>query len=283
MARAVQGVGGALITPNTLALLAANFAEGQPRNRALAVYSAVAMSGASIGLIVGGILTTWATWRWALFVNLPIGAAIVALTPRWILGTARRPGHLDLPGALTSTLGMGALVYGLIEAGSGGWNEPTFLALGLGLVLLAAFLVIERREHQPVLPLHLLGERSRLAAYATLFLIPGSVFGAFFFLTQFLQDVRGFGPLGAGLAFLPQTGATVAAVRLAPRLVSRYGAGRVLVAGAVLILTGVTWLTRIQAGSDYATAILVPLVLIGVGAGLELPATQRHHPGGRRR
>ena len=118
-----------------------------------------------------------------------------------------------------------------------------------------------------MLPLHLFDDRRRVAAYATLFLIPGAVFGTFFFLTQFLQDIRGFGPFGAGLAFLPQTGATIAAVRVAPRLVARYGPGRVLTAGGIAILTGVTWLTRISAGSEYVTAVLVPLVLIGIGAG----------------
>jgi EmrB/QacA subfamily drug resistance transporter len=266
-ARAIQGVGGAMITPNTLALLAASFGEGAARNRALAVYSAVAMSGASIGLIVGGVLTTWATWRWALFINVPIGIAIVALTPRAIRSTERRPGRLDIPGGVSSTLAMGAIVYGLIRAGSNGWDGATFLALAAGLILLAGFLVIERRESQPVLPLHLLRERTRLAAYATLFLIPGSVFGAFFFLTQFLQDVRGFGPLGAGLAFLPQTIATVSAVRVAPRLMTRFGPGRVLSLGGLLILAGVTWLTRITATSDYVTSLLVPLILIGMGAG----------------
>jgi EmrB/QacA subfamily drug resistance transporter len=266
-ARAIQGVGGAMITPNTLALLAANFGEGPSRNRALAVYSAVAMSGASIGLIVGGVLTTWASWRWALLVNVPIGLAIVALTPRWIMGTARRPGRLDLLGGVTSTIAMGAIVYGLIHAGSGGWDGETFLTLGAGIALLAVFLWIERRATQPVLPLHMFDDVRRVAAYATMFLVPGSVFGAFFFLTQFLQDIRGFGPFGAGLAFLPQTGATILAVRVAPRLVARYGPGRVLTAGGVLILAGVAWLTRISADSEYLTSVLVPLVLIGAGAG----------------
>ncbi len=266
-ARAVQGVGGAMITPNTLALLAANFGEGPSRNRALAVYSAVAMGGASIGLIVGGVLTTWASWRWALLVNVPIGLAIVLLTPRWIRGTDRRPGPLDVPGALTSTLAMGAIVFGLINAGSGGWDAQTLLTLGTGVALLGLFLLLERRQTRPVLPLHLLRDTRRLAAYATLFLIPGSVFGSFFFLTQFLQGVRGFEPFAAGLAFLPQTGATITAVRLAPRLIARFGPGRVLTAGGILILAGVSWLTRISAGSDYLTGILVPVVLIGAGAG----------------
>jgi EmrB/QacA subfamily drug resistance transporter len=266
-ARAVQGVGGAMITPNTLALLAANFGEGPSRNRALAVYSAVAMGGASIGLIVGGVLTSWASWRWALLVNVPIGLVIVSLVPRWITGTPRRPGPLDVPGAATSTIGMGAVVYGLINAGANGWDADTFFALGAGIVLLAVFLLIERRQSRPVLPLHLLDDRRRLAAYATLFLIPGSVFGSFFFLTQFLQDVRGFDPFGAGLAFLPQTGATILAVRLAPRLMARFGPGRLLTAGGFLILAGVAWMTRIAADSAYVPSIVLPLVLIGAGAG----------------
>ncbi len=266
-ARAVQGIGAALATPNTMALLATNFEEGPPRNRALSAYSAVAMGGASVGLVVGGILTTYASWRWALFINLPIGAAIVFLAPRLLEDTERRPGRLDLVGALTSTAAMGLIVFGLIRAGSNGWDGGTFAALTAGLVLLALFLVAEARAAQPIVPLHLLRNGRRLGAYLNMLLLPSAIFGPFFFLTQYLQDVRGFAPLQAGLAFLPQTFATVLAVRLAPRLLVRFGAIRLLLAGGVLIVAGVAWLSRLTPDGAYATSILVPLMLIGVGVG----------------
>ena len=266
-ARAIQGIGAAMVTPNTMALLATNFEEGPPRARALSVYSAVAMGGASVGLVVGGILTTYATWRWSMFINLPIGAAIAFLAPRLLEDTERRPGRLDLPGALVSTVAMGSIVFGLINAGSNGWDSLTVGALALGLALLAVFLWLESRASQPILPLHLLRNRHRVGAYLNTMLLPTAIFGPFFFITQYLQEVRGFEPLQAGLAFLPQTFATVAAVRLAPGLLARFGAVRLLIAGGLLIVSGVAWLSRIGPDASYAGSVLVPLVLIGTGVG----------------
>ncbi len=266
-ARAAQGIGGAMATPNTMALLATNFEEGPARHRALSVYSAVAMGGASVGLVIGGILTTYATWRWAMFINLPIGVAVAFLAPRLLDDTERRPGRLDLPGALTSTLAMSSIVFGLINAGSNGWDSLTFGALGAGLALLAVFLLIETRAEQPVVPIHLLRNRQRVGAYLNTMLLPTAIFGPFFFITQYLQEVRGFEPVQAGLAFLPQTFATVAAVRLAPRLLARFGAVRLLLVGGVLIVSGVAWLSRIGPDGSYAGSILVPLMLIGAGVG----------------
>lgn len=266
-ARALQGVGGALATPNTMALLATNFREGRERNRALSVYSAVAISGASVGLVVGGILTTYASWRWSMFINVPIGLAIAWLAPQLIADTARRPGRADVAGALTSTLGMGAIVFGLIRAAANGWDGRTFASLGLGAAMLVAFVVVELRAAQPIVPLHLLRSRRRAGAYLNVLLLPGALFGTFFFMTQFLQEIRGFGPLEAGLAFLPQTFAAVAAVRVAPRIVARFGAPPLMLAGGVLAVAGVALLTTTQPASAYAPWILVPLVLVGAGYG----------------
>ena len=266
-ARGLQGVGGALTTPNALALLATSFAEGAPRNRALSVYTAVAMSGASIGLIVGGILTTYASWRWALLMNVPIGAAVAYAAPRLLADIGRRSGHIDVAGALTSTLGMAGVVFGLIRAGADGWDAETFAALGGGLALLVAFIVVELNASEPVVPIHLLRDRRRLGAYVNLLLLPTGIFGTFFFVTQFLQEVIGFDPLAAGLAFLPQTVATIVAVRRAPALIARFGAATVMIAGAVCVAAGVAWMTRIGPDSSYLVSIFVPLVLIGTGAG----------------
>jgi EmrB/QacA subfamily drug resistance transporter len=266
-ARGLQGVGAALATPNTMALLATNFEEGPARNRALSVYAAVAMGGASVGLVVGGVLTTYASWRWAMFINLPIGAAIAFLAPRFLDDTERRPGRLDATGALVSTLAMGSIVFGLIRAGSNGWDEGSFASLAAGVALLSVFLVIERQALQPIVPLHLLRNRRRIGAYLNMMLFPTAFLGPFFFLTQYLQETRGFAPLEAGLAFLPQTFATVLAVRVAPWLLARYGAVRLLLSGGALVATGVAALTRLTSATPYAPGILVPLMLIGTGVG----------------
>lgn len=266
-ARAVQGIGAAMTTPNTMALLATNFEEGPPRHRALSVYGAVAMLGASVGLVVGGILTTYASWRWSMFINLPIGVAIAMLAPRLLEDTERRPGRLDVLGALTSTLAMGTIVFGLIRAGSNGWDGPTFAALAIGLALLGLFGVLEMRAQQPIVPLHLLRDPRRVGAYLNVLLLPTAIFGPFFFITQYLQEVRGFEPLEAGLAFLPQTLATVVAVRFAPRMLARLGTVRMLLVGGALIVTGVAWLSRITPEASYVGSVLAPLALIGIGAG----------------
>ncbi len=266
-ARAVQGIGAAMTTPNTMALLATNFEEGPPRHRALSVYGAVAMLGASVGLVVGGILTTYASLRWSMFINLPIGVTIAVLAPRLLEDTERRPGRLDVLGALTSTLAMGTIVFGLIRAGSNGLDGPTFVALAIGLALLGLFGVLEMRAQQPIVPLHLLRDVRRVGAYLNLLLLPTAIFGPFFFITQYLQEVRGFAPLEAGLAFLPQTLATVLAVRVAPRLMARLGAVRMLLVGGALIATGVAWLSRITPEASYVGSVLAPLALIGIGAG----------------
>ncbi len=266
-ARALQGVGGAMATPNTMALLATNFPEGPSRNRALSVYSAVAISGASVGLIVGGILTTYLSWRWSMFVNLPIGTAVALLTPQLIEDTERRPGRVDAAGAVTSTVGMGMIVFGLIRAGSNGWDTTTLGSLGVGLALLALFLAVEMTAAQPIVPLHLLRLRRRVGAYLNMLLLPGALFGTFFFMTQFLQEVRGFGPLTAGLAFLPMTVTAVVAVRVAPRLVSRVGPVAVTVAGGLMALASVLLLSRLSATSQYAPDVLVPIAVLGWGWG----------------
>lgn len=267
-ARAAQGVGAALAAPGTLALIATNFPEGPRRNRALGVFSAVAGSGMVIGLILGGILTS-ASWRWGLFINVPIGAAVAALTPRYVGEPPRDSGRFDLAGALSSCLGTSALVFGFLRATDHGWTDPLSLgAFAAGAVLLAAFVLIESRARQPILPLRLLAHRDRAGAYLDMLIIPALMFNVFFFLTEFLQKVLGYGPFQAGLAFLPLAVMQLVSARTAPRLIARIGARPLIVTGILLITAGVVWLTRLSADTGYATGVLGPFLLFGTGVGL---------------
>ena len=268
-ARAVQGVGAAIAAPSTLALLTTTFREGRERTRAIAYYSAVAGGGGSVGLVLGGMLTDWISWRWGLFINVPVGLAVIALAPRFLPETPRRSGHFDLMGAITSTLGMTSLVYGFVRAASDGWGERwTVTSFAAGVLLLASFVQIERRAEQPITPLHLFADRQRLGAYIARLLVVGGMFSTFFFLTQFLQGVRGFSPLGAGLAFLPMTAVMFTMGRVVPQLVQRFGNLRLLLAGLVMAVAGIAWLSRVTAGTQYFPHIAIPLAMVGAGIGI---------------
>jgi EmrB/QacA subfamily drug resistance transporter len=268
-ARALQGVAAAIAAPSTLALLTTNFPEGEQRTRAIAAYAAVAGGGGSVGLVLGGMLTQWASWRWGLFVNVPVGLALVALAPRYLEETERRPGHFDLRGAATSTLGMSALVYGFVRAASDGWGDPvTFASFTAALTLLGAFVINEMHAEQPITPLRLFASRERVGAYVSRILVVGAMFSMFFFLTQYLQGARGFSPLGAGVAFLPMTLVMFGMVRMVPNLVARYGDGPLLLGGIAIAALGMTWLSRLSVTAPYLPDIAVPLVLLGVGMGM---------------
>ena len=268
-ARALQGVGGALASPAVLALVVGSFPEGRERTRALGVYSAVLMGGASLGLVLGGVITEWASWRWVLFVNVPVGILVVAVTPLFITESPRQPGRFDLVGALTSTGGMTALVYGFIRAASDGWADRTALAaFGVAAVLLATFLLTESRTAQPITPLRLFGSLSRSGSYLTRLLLVAGMFGMFFFLTQFVQEILGFSPLIAGVAFLPMTLTVFAVSRLAPRLMPRFGATRLMLAGMLPVIAGMAWLAQVSTGTSYLGGILGPMLLLGTGMGV---------------
>jgi predicted MFS family arabinose efflux permease len=268
IARAVQGLGGAIAAPATLALLSTNFEEGAPRTRALAAYSAVAGGGGSVGLVLGGLLTDLISWRAGLFINVPVGTALMLLAPRYLEETEPMPGRFDITGAITSTLGMTALVYGFVRAASDGWADPITLAsFSAGLALLAAFVVTERRAVHPITPLRLFSSRERSGAYAARMLLVGGMFSMFFFLSQYLQGVRGYSPLETGIAFLPMTLVMFSMVRVVPRLVQRIGNTQLLMAGVSLAAIGMTWLSRIDATTPFLPGIAVPLVMMGVGIG----------------
>jgi EmrB/QacA subfamily drug resistance transporter len=268
-ARAAQGVGGAIASPAVLALITASFTEGRERTRALSIYTAVAMGGGSLGLVLGGLITQWVSWRWVLFVNVPIGVAVVLTAPRFLPESERQPGRFDITGALTSTAGMTLLVYGFIQAASQGWsNRMAIGAFAVAAVLLTAFLVNESRARQPITPLRLFADRGRAGSYLTRLLLVAGMFGMFYFLTQFVQDILGFSPLGAGIAFLPMTAALFSVSRLSPRLLTRFGPKALMVAGLIPAVVGMAWLSRISPGSDYMSGVLGPMLLLGGGMGV---------------
>ncbi|GAA2760895.1 MFS transporter [Actinopolymorpha rutila] len=268
-ARAAQGIGAAIAAPSTLALLTSSFPEGPQRLRAIGLYSAVSSGGASVGLVLGGILTDWVSWRWSLFINIPIGVAIILLAPRFLPETERRQGHFDLAGAVTSTLGMSSVVYGLVRAASDGWSDTvTLVAFVLGAALLAAFVRTERRAEHPITPLRLFADRERSASYVARLLLVGGMFGMFFFLTQYLQGVRDYSPVKAGFAFLPMTVGLFAMVRIVPRLVPRLGGRRLMIVGTAVALTSMAFLSRLSSTSQYFPHIVVPMVFLGLGIGI---------------
>ena len=273
-ARAVQGAGGAVVAPTALALIATTFPEGPPRNRAMGVYAAMSVAGGAAGLLAGGLLVNYVSWRWVLFVNVPIGIAAALAALGVLPGTARRPGRFDLPGIVTGTGGVAALVYGLSNAattpdGKSHWGDATVVAaLTAGAVLLTAFAFIEARSSHALLPVRLLRSRDRLGAYLMMLGLGTTLFGVFFFLTLFVQNVWGYSPLKAGVAFLPLTAAVLMASAAATRLVPRTGARPLLLAGSVITAAGLYWLSRLTEHGTFAGGLLGPILVTGAGLGL---------------
>lgn len=268
-ARALQGVGGAIASPTSLALIATTFPEGPERNRAFGVFAGVSAGGGAVGLLAGGVLTEWLDWRWVLFVNVPIGLVIAVLAPRYIRESERHPGRFDLTGALTSTLGMASLVYGFIRASEEGWRDDlTLISFAAALVLLAAFVLVERRTSQPITPLRLFADRNRSGTYAIMLSLSAAMFGMFFFIVLFVQNVLHYSPVEAGLAFLPVAAAIAVGAGLSSSLLPRLGPKPFMVVGCLLTATGMAWLTLLDPGSSYLGGLLVPMLLFGIGMGL---------------
>src|SRR5499433_1936713 len=273
-ARAAQGAGAAMAAPTALSLIAVTFPTGPPRTRATAVYSAMAILGIVAGLIAGGLLVTYASWRWVMFVNVPIGLVVAALAARVLPETGRRGGRFDLPGALTATAGVALLVYGLSNAatspdGVSHWGDATVVdSLAASVVLLAAFAVIEIRSKRPLLPVRLLADRNRTGANLVMLCIGTAVFGMFFFLTVFLQSAWGYSALKTGVAYLPLMAGILVASGAAAQLVPRVGARPLLLAGAPATAAGLYWLSRLTEHGSYAGGVLGPMLVIAVGLGL---------------
>jgi MFS family permease len=216
-ARAVQGAGAAMAAPSTLALIAATFEEGRPRNKALAIFSGVSAGAGSLGLILGGVLTSGASWRWVLFINVPIGLAVMVLAPRFVPEPPRREGRLDLTGGLLSTAGLASLIYGFILIGEGAASAAAVAGLfAAAVVLLAVFFVVEARSSSPLMPLHLVLHRTRGLVYLVMLSVSAVVFGMFFFISQYAQNDLHYSALRTGLAFLPLTIAIFGFSRIMP-------------------------------------------------------------------
>ncbi len=274
-ARALQGVGAAIAAPSVLALLSTSAPDATARTKVLALFSAVSSAGGSIGLILGGLLTGYASWRWSLFINVPLGLLVLALVPRHVAETERQRGRFDVLGAVTATLGSAALVYGFIHAPDHGWTSAgTLSAFAVALVLLSTLVVHERRTPAPLLPAEVLRSRTRIGAIAVMALFIAAQFSLFFFLVQFMQAVLGFGALESGFAFLPLTLLIFATSRVTPRLVQRFGTRPLLLTGTLLVGAANLWLVGIGADSTYLGRLVLPLMLVGVGAGLTfMPVT----------
>jgi EmrB/QacA subfamily drug resistance transporter len=268
-ARVMQGVGGAIASPTALSLVTTTFPEGPERNRAFGVYAAVSGAGAAIGLILGGLLTQLLSWRWVLFVNVPIGALLLSVTPYVLHESDPSEGKLDLPGALTSTLGVGSLVFGFIHAASDGWSDPLTMASFIAaIILLAAFIFIESRSPQPLMPLRMFADRSRSSSYVVMLMIAAALFAMFFFLTQFVQEVLGYSAIQAGFAFLPVSIVIVIVAQIAAKVVTKTGPRVLIAAGSVAVGTALLVLSRLNADSKYLTLLLPAMIIMAIGLAL---------------
>lgn len=273
IARALQGISGALMAPATLSLLATAFSNTPARGKAFGIFGAVSSSGSAIGLIFGGFLTEYLDWRWCLLINVIIGIAIAVMAIRLLPRdgvTHRTEGRPDVLGAVASTLGVLAIVYGLTIAESRSWTDPLTLGtIAVGLLLLALFVLIENKTARPILPMRVVRDRNRGGAYLMVAIAGVGMFGVFLFLTYHLQVVLHFTPLGTGLAFLPMVVMlVVGAIFAGSVLLPRIGARALATVGLVVAAAGAASFTLIDAGSTYALGILPGLIITGTGFGL---------------
>lgn len=267
--RALQGIGSAILAPTSLALLTAHFPAGPERTKAIAAYGSTAGIGASLGLVVGGVLADLTSWRVGFLINVPIGIALAIATLVYIRETSRLNGRFDVLGALLSTVGMTVLVFGVTRTADEGWNDVialTFLAVGLGL--LVVFVLVELRAAQPILPMRVFTSGVRGGAFISRMAFAGAIFGYFFFISQYMQTVLGFSPLQAGLAFLPMTVVQFTLSLLVPRLTRRFGNTALVATGLAVTFAGMVWLSFIGPDSAYWTAVALPMLLLGAGQGL---------------
>jgi len=268
-ARAVQGLGGALLSPAALSLLTVLFAEGAERNRAMGVWGAVAGSGGAAGVLLGGMLTEWAGWEWVLFVNVPV-ATLAALAAFRVLPESRREGprHFDIAGAVTVTAGLTTLVYALVDASDAGWLSTQTLGLGaLALALLASFVVIELRTKDPLVPFSIFKLRTLTASNIVALLVAAALFAMFFFVSLYMQQVLGYSALKAGLSYLPLALGIIVSAGVASQLVTKIGYKPVFATGMILAAIGLIWFAQVDADGSYLSDILFPSLVVAVGLG----------------
>ena len=273
-ARVVQGIGAAFAAPTALSLIAVTFPEGPPRNRAMGVYAAMSVAGGAVGLIAGGLLVQFASWRWVFFVNVPIGLLVAFMATRVLPESDRRRGRFDLPGAITASLGLALLVYGLSNAatsanGVSHWGDTkVIVSLAAATVLLVAFGIIETRSKHALMPIRVLRSRDRSGAYLISLCVGTALFGMFFFLTLFVQNVWGYDALRTGISYLPMVAMILVASAAASQLVSRIGGRPLMIAGSVIATGGMVWLSRITEHSHYVSGLLGPMMVTATGLGL---------------
>ncbi|MCW3002973.1 MAG: transporter [Conexibacter sp.] len=271
IARAVQGLGAAMVSPAALSIVTTTFREGAERNTALGVWGAVAGSGGAAGVLLGGMLTEWAGWEWVLFVNVPIGIAAALLAPR-LLGESRDVEHMrhfDVTGAVTVTAGLAIGVYALVDANNAGWTSTQTLALGaVSLALLGGFGLVERRSPYPLVPFSIFRLRTLRGSNVVGLLIGMSLFSMFFFISLYLQQVLHYSALKAGLAYLPLALCIIFSAGLASELVTRVGFKPTLIAGLLLVAAGLLWFAQVSPGGTYLGDVLFPSILAALGLGL---------------
>jgi EmrB/QacA subfamily drug resistance transporter len=273
-ARAAQGLGGAVIAPASLSILTTTFAEGHARNRAVGIWGAMGGAGGAVGVLLGGVLTSTLGWRWILFINVPIGVLAAVAAQRMILEGRNldRARRFDLPGALTATIGLSVLVLGIVRTSTTGWTSaPTLALIGAGILVLVAFLLIEGRfAPAPLMPLRIYSSRRLSAANGVMLLLGATSFGMWFFVSLYLQQVLGYSPIRAGLAFLPMTLCIVAGSTLGSRAVGRIGAKPLLVTGMFLLTLGLVWFSQISAHGTYLADMLGASIVTSTGIGLSM-------------
>ncbi|MGV9834476.1 MFS transporter [Nocardia niigatensis] len=270
MGRGLQGAFGALLAPAALSLVSVTFTEARERARAFGVFAGVSAGGAAIGLIAGGALTEYANWRWSLLVNTPVALLALVGAFAFVIKDVPLPrtGGYDLPGAVTATLGLISIVYGFSRAASDGWTASTTLALLIaGVALLAAFVAIERRSANPLLPLRIPGEINRGGSYLVALLVPIAMFAMFLNLSFYLQITQGYSALKAGVSFLPFPAGIVVSAGIASALLPRIGPRPLMLAGSILGAAGLLWLAQLEFGDSYAGSLLPAIILIALGMG----------------
>ena len=281
VARAVQGLGAAIVSPAALSIITTTFAEGAERNRALGIWGAVAGAGGAAGVLLGGILTSGLNWRWVLFVNVPIGLIAAALAPR-ILRESRREeagNSFDIPGAVAVTAGLALLVYAVVDAVKSAGARPERSLLAAAVVLLIAFVVIERRQRDPLMPFSIFRLRTLRGANIVGLLIGMSLFSMFFFISLYLQEVLGYSPIKTGIAYLPLAVGIFIAAGAAGQLVTRVGFKTTLIAGMLLVAGGLLWFSQVPAtGGSFAADVLGPSLLAASGSDWRsCPSRSRRH------
>ncbi|HEY2770499.1 MAG TPA: MFS transporter [Solirubrobacteraceae bacterium] len=269
--RALQGLGAALVSPAALSIITTTFTENEERTRALGVWSAIAAGGGAVGLLLGGVLTDLVSWPWIFIVNVPVGLITLALTLRHVPESKVETEHrtFDIAGAVSVTSGLVVLVYGIVKAQSYGWGSAqTIGTLALGAVLLAVFVAIERRSPAPLMRLSIFRVRTLAVADTVLLLVASGMFGMFFFASLYVQQILGYSPLQAGLAFLPVTAGIVIGAGLAQQLIKRLGVRNVSAIGITLAAAGLAWLTRLPVHGHYLPDLLAGLFPMSIGMGL---------------